>query len=168
MKRTEPEIIEASEFLAIFNTESERGAVLTAAAFLDGRLEEILRCFIADIPEAKSLFKGINAPLGTFAARTLMVYALALIDKNEFEDLTNIREIRNRFAHSWTEASFASDDVIKFCKKLPWQGPPELESDSNMRGRFSFAVAGMMVNLLWRARLASKERREIREWPNRA
>lgn len=46
--KSEPEIVELSEFLSEFNKESDRGAALNAAAVLDDWLGNILREFFAD------------------------------------------------------------------------------------------------------------------------
>jgi hypothetical protein len=44
-EKEEPEEKEFGEFLNIFNKETDRGASLTAAAFLDQTLYEILKSF---------------------------------------------------------------------------------------------------------------------------
>ena len=80
----EEEIRDLAEFLREFNNESDRGAVLTAAAVLDERLSQILKAFLADVLAVKDLLNGAHAPLGTFSARTVATYSLGLIQENEF------------------------------------------------------------------------------------
>ena len=167
MKEPEPEIAELSDFLREFNSESDRGAALTAASMLDERLEEILTAFLAEVPARKHLLAGFNAPLGTFSARASAAYALGLIQKNEHEEITLIRKIRNEFGHQWKSVSFDSGRVADLCRQLPWLGPAEHESEATLRGRFNAAVAILLTDLLWRVRLVAEEQRSSRTWPNK-
>ena len=165
--QSKPEIENLGTFLNIFNEESDRGAVLTAAAFLEDRLEDILQRFLTDEPESMQLLSGFNAPLGTFHAKIVACFALGLIQRNEFDELTVMRKIRNEFAHSWTGVSFESQKVIDLCAGLPWLGPGDPEIERTSRERFNAEVAVLLVDLLWRAGLVHEERRTEREWPYR-
>lgn len=162
----QPEVGEFAVFLAQFNRESDRGAALTAAAMLDDRLKDILSAFLANTKTAKELLSGFNAPLGTFSSRISAAHALGLLQDNEFKEITLIRKIRNEFGHSWKGVSFSSGKVADLCKELPWLGPSETERAASPRTRFSFALAILLNDLLWRARLVSNERRQIRTWTN--
>ena len=82
---SEPEVETLAIFLSEFNRESDRGAALTAAAVLDDRLSEILAAFFADVPSAKELNTGFNAPLGSLASRAAAAHALGLIQDNELK-----------------------------------------------------------------------------------
>jgi DNA-binding MltR family transcriptional regulator len=168
MKETEPEIKELSEFLQEFNGESDRGAVLTAGAYLDERLSEMLKGFLAEVKETDDLLFGFNAPIGTFSSRIKAAYSLGLIQENEFKELNTIRKIRNEFGHSWKKVSFETQQIKDLCSNLPWLGPTELEEEANAKGRFNFAVAILLTDFLWRARLVKKEQREIKIWPNKS
>ncbi|NGP90248.1 MltR family transcriptional regulator [Fodinibius halophilus] len=162
----EPELKSFSEFLNYFQKESNRGVALTAAAYLDERLHKILKNFLADTKETKRLING-HAPLGSFYSRTLACFSLGLIEKNEFEELTLIRKVRNEFAHDWNEASFEEGKVCELVEQLPYGGPDEFEEESDLRMRFITAVIILLVDLLWRARLVKKEKRKIKTWPNK-
>jgi mannitol operon repressor len=163
----EPEINDLSEFLREFNKESDRGAALTAAAVLDERLAEILKAFFADVGAVKDLLYGAHAPLATFSARTATAYALGLIQENEYREISLIRKIRNEFGHSWRGVSFDSQRVRQITNELPWLGPPEYEAGATARARFNAAIAILLTDLLWRARLVCSERRSIKQWPNK-
>lgn len=167
-KNIEPEIAKLSEFLSITNEESDRGAALASAAMLDERLKDILLSFLADVPARRDLLEGFNAPLGTFSARCSAAYALGLLEENEFQEITLIRKIRNEFGHSWTDARFDRGRVADLTANLPWLGPKEHEAEATLRARFNAAVAILLTDLLWRARLVSRERRTIRKWPNKS
>jgi hypothetical protein len=162
-----PEIETLASFLSEFNQESDRGATLTAAAVLDDRLSEILAAFLADTPSAKELITGFNAPLGTLSSRAAAAHALGLIQDNEFKEITIIRKIRNEFGHSWQGVSLSTGRAADLCNHLPWLGPKEHEASATPRGRLNAAIAILLADLLWRARLVSKERRAVKAWPNR-
>src|SRR5436309_2098301 len=105
MINNEPEIATLGQSLAEFNKESDRGAALIAASMLDERLYEILESFFVESKTSRDLLTGFNAPLGTFSARASAAYSLALIQENEFNEITTIRKIRNEFGHEWQQVS---------------------------------------------------------------
>jgi len=168
MKKIEPEIKEFSEFLNEFNKESDKGAVLAAGAYLDERLLEMLRTFLADVKETEDLLFGFNAPLGTFSARIKASYSLGLIEKNEFDELQIIRKIRNEFSHSWKGVSFNAQKIKDLSNNLPWLGPKDIEHESDSKNRFCFAVAILLMDLLWRVKLIQKEKIKTKVWTNKA
>ena len=168
MQPAEPEIEQLAAFLHEFNSESDRGAALTAAAYLEESLEDILRQFLAAVKETERLLSGYNAPLGTFSAKASAAFSLGLIQRNEYEELSLIRRVRNEFAHSWHEVDFTANKVVGLCSNLPWLGPDDPEIERTPRSRFNFAVAILLIDLLWRARLVKKEQRIVKEWPHRA
>lgn len=57
---------EFQEFLDLLNKESDRGAVLVAAAMLDDLLERSIRGLLIEQKEVNQLFEGLAAPLGLF------------------------------------------------------------------------------------------------------
>ncbi|MFI8981165.1 hypothetical protein [Ectopseudomonas khazarica] len=166
--QNEPEVQELGEFLFEFNKESDRGAALNAAAVLDDWLLSILKEFLAENKSASDLLSGFNAPLGTFSARAAAAHAMGLIQDNEFNEITIIRKIRNEFGHNWRSVSFTTKKIADLTNKLPWLGPTESEKNSDPRARFNFAIAILLADLMWRPRLARKEKIKPREWPNRS
>jgi DNA-binding MltR family transcriptional regulator len=162
-----PEVKQLHDFLAAFNAESDRGAALVAASMLDERLQEILSTFFVKSHEASDLLAGFNAPLGTFSSRASAAFALGLVQKNEFKEITLIRKIRNEFGHGWEPMSFSSDRIAGFTRQLPWLGPAEYEATSTLRARFNFAVSMLLTDLIWRVRLVEQEKRTCKVWPNK-
>ncbi|MBL7186387.1 MAG: hypothetical protein ISS70_08675 [Phycisphaerae bacterium] len=66
----------------------------------------------------KKLFEpSIHGPLVSLTHKARLMYALGLIDKTTLDDLQNIHNIRNKFAHS-IEPDFSSDEVLKLVQKL--------------------------------------------------
>lgn len=168
MSELHPEYKDLADFLTEFNSESDRGAVLTAGSYLDERLGEIISAFLIEGSDATELIEGFNAPLGTFSSRIKAAHAMGLIQQNEYEELNTIRKVRNEFGHSWKGVSFKSQKIKDLCNNLPWLGPVELESSSNERARFNFAVAILLIDFMWRVRLVKQERRTLKKWSNAA
>lgn len=165
---SEPEVEALSKFLTEFGRESDRGAALTAAAVLDDWLAEILSAFFADTQSSRDLIAGFNAPLGNLAARAAAAHAIGLIQDGEFNEITIIRKIRNEFGHSWKEVSFSKGRVADLCNQLSWLGPKEHEAKATPRARLNAAIATLLLDLLWRARLVRQQRRTVKVWPNKA
>jgi hypothetical protein len=51
----------------------------------------------------------------------MLAYCLELIDSRTFTNLGLIGEIRNIFAHSHPEATFADEEVVERCNRLIFQ-----------------------------------------------
>lgn len=103
------------EVLDILLTETGIGAVLTGVALIDESLEILLRTCLIDNAEAKKvinpLFEGYG-PLASLSAKIKLAYVLGRIDRTTYEDLEQIRGIRNYFAHTYKDASF-DDQFVK-------------------------------------------------------
>ena len=86
--------------------QTDRGAAIIGAAFLEARLEEAIRSRLIGTGEpVDALFKG-EAPLRTFRAKIDMGFALGLFGPRIHRDLNLIRKIRNKFAHHFGAISF--------------------------------------------------------------
>jgi DNA-binding MltR family transcriptional regulator len=77
---------------------------LVAAQVLDSGLEMLLRKNMSDDGNVRrgcvrQLFEDMG-PLGTFSAKISLCTAFKLVDEDLSADLTTIRKIRNKFAHS--------------------------------------------------------------------
>jgi hypothetical protein len=92
-----------------------------------------------------------------------------LIQDNEYKEINIVRKIRNEFGHTWKGIDFKCQKIVDLCAQLPFLGPEEYESEqgSNFRLRFDLVVVFLLFDLIWRARLVNKEKREIKIWPNR-
>jgi len=163
---TPTEILQLGDFLNNFNQESDRGAVLSAAAVLEDRLEEIIKTFLRDCKSSLKLLDGFNAPIGTFSSKILLAHALGLIQDNEFQQIELLRKIRNQFAHTWEYLNFESNTIKSLVFTLPYMGPSDIEKDcrNSPRQYFNFWVAGILVNLLWRKNFVIKEKRFSKEY----
>lgn len=159
-------ILQLGAFLNNFNQESDRGAALSAAAVLEDRLEEVIKTFLRDCKSSLKLLDGFNAPIGTFSSKILLAHALGLIQDEEFQQIELLRKIRNKFAHTWEYLNFESNTIKSLVFTLPYMGPSDIEKDCRNRPRqyFTFWVAGILVNLLWRKNFIVKEKRIIKEY----
>lgn len=163
----EPELRDFSEFLQVLNRESDRGAALLSASMLDEKVLELLNTFLIEGDVANNLLRT-NGPVGTFAARVDMAYALGLLEEEERAEITLVRRIRNPMGHTWRSIDFSDDRLRDLIAQLPWRGPEDIELTARTpRSRFTFAVVSLLVSLLWRRRLVAQERRTPRIWPNK-
>lgn len=158
-----PHLDEFFRFLEAHNAESDRGAVLMACSFLENQLGEIIRAFLREGEDGKSLLNGRFAPLSSFAARCELAKALGLISAEEFHDIEILRKIRNDFAHDYA-ASFALQSVGDRCKNLKFAAR-EHNVEEDPRGLFSSAAICVILNLTNRPAYVGRERCEAREWP---
>ena len=106
-------------------------------------------------------------PLGTFSARTSVAYLLALIQKNEFDEIEIVRRIRNELGHKWKGITFKNDRISALAMKLPADGLFPGDDENDPRSRFDTALRVLLTDLLWREQLVVKERRKERIWQHR-
>jgi hypothetical protein len=94
--------------------ESDRGAVIVAAALLEDDLSEMLKDIIrrngVSAKQVKEIF-DLSGPLSSFSSKALICHAFGLISKDTFDDLGKIRKLRNKFAHSTSKVDFLSPDI---------------------------------------------------------
>jgi DNA-binding MltR family transcriptional regulator len=107
-----------ASMLGRLQTESDRGAALIAAAWVDDSLTEYVRSrFVEDGKAVKELLTG-DVPLGTFSSRIKLAYCLGWIGPDVRADLNLIRSVRNEFAHSRGELSFSVPAIRNRCSIL--------------------------------------------------
>jgi DNA-binding MltR family transcriptional regulator len=146
-----------------FSKESDRGAAIVSAAYLNERLGDLLKSFLIDDNEEvpRLLSTSQFTPLGNFYAKTLAAYCLGLISKNEYEDLDGIRGIRNDFAHRQKDMSFTDADVDSKCKQLLlWRPFEDLLKPGSARDIFLFTTSLLLSLLEMRALRAAKQQRK--------
>lgn len=90
---------DTDRLVADMENESDRGAALLAAAFLDDVLDLLLRSALVDDAETVDRLLGPGRALESFGARTHLAYLLGLLGPDIYADINLIREIRNEFAH---------------------------------------------------------------------
>jgi DNA-binding MltR family transcriptional regulator len=144
--------IAIKEFLEEFQGETDRAAAVLGAAYLDSRLEVLLREKFVALPDfVEQLFHGQGA-LSSFSARISICYAIGLISRQAAEDLHIIRKIRNDFAHKPHGLSFETPTIadrvsnIRIVKSFRLEGQPFSFDDTSIRYIFNVAVATLLIN----------------------
>jgi hypothetical protein len=147
---------EYKHFKDEFSKESDRAAVILAAAKIDELLRLAIIKRLAPSPTNRDDLLEPEGPLGTLRSRIDIAYRLNLIDSAFARALHLIRRIRNNFAHELSGASLSSgahsDRVRELA--LPWQKiiekihelQPELEHNT-VRSQFEFMVGYTLVRL---------------------
>lgn len=136
-----------NKFNGLVNSEGDRSAALLVAAYLEEQLEALLLAYLLDVPAAKLLVCGFNAPLGTFSSRCKAAYALGLISSVQFKDIERIRKIRNEFAHNWDLTSFDDTRVIGTVRSITPSRIEEPKDKTNLREHFILAARQVMVEI---------------------
>ena len=163
--KTHPHLKEFTDFLVLFNKESDRGGVLIATSMLDNLLEKIISSYLVDTPESSKLLEGFNAPIGTLSSRVLCAYALGLLSEKEYRECEQLRKIRNDFAHH-VHASYNDQSIVDRCKNLTYSVQ---ETDPSAKGYarslFITSAVSLILNLTNRAAYAKKKRLKYADWP---
>lgn len=95
-------------FLGSLIRESERAAVVLAAARIDVDLERILKHVLHRHPGGTDSLFDSDRALGTFSAKIALAHRLGLIDEDFEHSLQMLRRIRNDFAHQLESESLSS------------------------------------------------------------
>jgi hypothetical protein len=102
----------ANVLLKEFSGESDRAAVIVAAAIFDDCLSSLLKQFLVPNPSSiDELFDGTNAPLATFSAKIAMAHRLGLVSSAFARNLHLIRRIRNELAHDIHGCTFEESGI---------------------------------------------------------
>lgn len=103
---TQKQLADLKQFAEDLRGESDRAAAVLGGAKLDLMLKEIIRKFLIPIDGAREELLENDGPLGTFSARTKMVYRLGLLQRDFVRALDLVRKIRNDFAHEVSGVQF--------------------------------------------------------------
>jgi DNA-binding MltR family transcriptional regulator len=119
--------------------ETDRGYAIVAAILLDGLLETLLRKkMIPSVPN--EIFSGYG-PLSSFSAKIDLSFYLGFISRGEYDELHQIRRIRNEFAHSLNAPlSFSHPPVCDRISSLRFTGSSLLKEETSKRVDFEISV----------------------------
>ncbi len=128
-------------FRTSISSETDRGAVLMSAAYLDDKLKELIeKRLVQDKKISRRVF-DLNGALGTFSSRIDFAYLLGIIPKNARRDLHTIRAIRNQFAHHASPLSYDHTKVKPLCDKLTFHGVKDVAGPDS---KFRRSVMGLL------------------------
>lgn len=142
-QRLEDRIRQANAMLDSWRAESDRGAALVAAAFLDDLIEELVRARMVPLKKVQERLLGYPGSLANGSARLDLAYALGWIGPEAYSDLSTLRRIRNHFAHSPRNSSFDEDKTRDLCKNLTVPGV----TGWSFPGKDRFLVAALLQGL---------------------
>ena len=101
------------------------------------------------------LFHGARAPLGDFASRTDIAYALGLINAGEEVIANVIRGIRNQFAHTLAQIDFSHELIERELSKL---SAARIEFDVTTKEFFTSISLELYIRLRERKSFLVKQR----------
>jgi hypothetical protein len=116
-KRIGPNPFEQIEF------DSDRAAGIVAGSIAETRLEQALlsRLRPADTPKLQDITQQLFRPsgaLGPFSTKIDLAYLIRLLSDDAYKDLTNVKNIRNDFAHKLDHDSFDVPSIRDRCKNF--------------------------------------------------
>lgn len=153
-----------TDFLEDFNKESDRGAVLSSAAYIDDLLGKTIAGFLVAGAQVKELVGEYPGPLSGFSSRIIAAHSLGLISTVERDECNLIRKVRNEFAHA-VKMSFKNDRVASLCAGLKLSIQEIQGNKPNARMRFQTAAVSMIVRLTNRPHYVGQARLKHRDWP---
>ena len=111
-KRIGPNPFEQIEF------DSDRAAGIVAGSIAETRLEQALQSRLRTIQEiVQQLFRPSGA-LGPFSTKIDLAYLMRVLSDEAYRDLTNIKNIRNDFAHKLDHDAFDVPSIRDRCKNF--------------------------------------------------
>ena len=105
----------------------------SSPAFLDDCLDVLLRAAFIDEPDAVGRIIGPGRPLESFGARAHLAYCIGLLGL--YQDINQIREIRNDFAHR-QPTNFDTGEIRCKCSRLRCIDVLVPDGDCTPRDRF--------------------------------
>lgn len=129
-----------------FLTANDRSIAIIGSAYLDAKLEVLIRSKLVDDKKCIDQAFEQNGPLGTFSSKITFCYLLGLISSIEQKNMHIVRKIRNTFAHEYEVDSFEHPRVRPQALNLVAEG---LLNKDNAKSRFSRALAHLFVNVIY-------------------
>lgn len=161
MKRqptTPPEILssESEHLYELLNSGPDTSVIVVGVSYIDACLASLLSKRLLESKVTDKLLDPRSGAVGSFSARSDLVYALGLIDKSLYQDLLVLGELRNEAAHHHFALSFSSEQVVQNCEKLKYVaemktlgGEKFLDGPWMTQPRSRFAItAAFVVNRL--------------------
>ncbi|EJM44839.1 transcriptional regulator [Pseudomonas sp. GM33] len=129
----------------LLDEQDDRGLVLSLAAFAEEALGKLLKAFLLPVATSSQLVGGFGAPLGNFSSRIKAAYSLGLVTKNQFDDLEQLRKIRNLFAHTWQRISLEDQRVSGHIRSMNYasylQAYPETAEEKLRSSGYALLLA---------------------------
>lgn len=139
-------------FFSDLDAESDRGMVLSAAAYFDKVMTECLALYLKDAKQSSELL-GNAREIGSYSARSKLCFSLRIISASEYRALRILGRIRNDFAHNVLvslEDPSISDKLMMFGEAVLGDTVEIWEKTKQESEREIFGMATFCLNeLLW-------------------
>jgi hypothetical protein len=102
-------------------SDSDRAVGLVGGALVESLLDEVLVAHTVQGETTTALLRSHIAPagaLGAFSLKIHLAHLMSLYSQTVYEDLKDIKEVRNRFAHRLEIDSFSHPEVKDRCLRL--------------------------------------------------
>lgn len=148
--------IAAKVISSLYETSTDREAVIVTASFLEFSLQTCLENFLVDNEAVRSrIFDPFqNGALSNFAPMVDMAYLLGLIPEQFAHWLKVMASVRNVFAHNWFVSSFADADnlddknVQKTLRRLRDFVPSQLRAEIHpLRQGYEILITTLLFGL---------------------
>ncbi len=129
-----------------FVEEKPRGCAVTAHAYLDKLIQDILLARLVRFDGLKRYIRYLP-----FSRKVALCYSVGMLDSIEKKYLIDVGGIRNKFAHNHDIKDFKADKVMELCNKL--ECPDNLKflvgsfKQSNPRYKYETIIAWLMFRL---------------------
>jgi hypothetical protein len=138
--------------IAELDKQSDRGAGIIAAAFIEEILELVILNRLRPLSSDKhrDLFRG-NSPLAAFAAKIDIAYAIGVINEIAHIQLHLIRKVRNQFAHRIQPLDFEHPEIKQLIRSNELIAKSGLLEQTTIRNAYlwSFRVSAISL-IFWR------------------
>ncbi len=98
--------------------DSDRGAAIVGSAIVEDQLGANLQDFLHHAPTMADRFLFNNGPVATFSAKIDLGLLVGFYSAAVHAELTTIRKIRNKFAHSLEVKGFGDQQISDWAKNL--------------------------------------------------
>lgn len=149
-----PEVLSADgdKFFDLLNEAEDVAVIVVGVGYIDACVASLLHKQLRKSNVSDQLLDA-KGPLGTFWARSGAAYALGVIDKAMYADLTILAELRNEVAHHHFAFDFSTPEVAERCAKLTYaselkngtSGEPLLDDEWLHSARDRFTLSAVMI-----------------------
>jgi DNA-binding MltR family transcriptional regulator len=150
-----PEVLssDTEKFFKLLNESQDSSLIVVAVSYIDACLASLLAKRLRKSSISESLLDSRAGPMGSFAVRSKLAYALALIDKPMYQDLQLLSELRNEVAHHHFELQIADPAVAAACMKLGYvsslnnglSDKPLMDDSWLASPRSRFTISAMLI-----------------------
>lgn len=156
-----PELLaEVTEIVDEMEKETDRGAALVGAAFLDDMLSLLLEAALVDEDISKA-FLTESGGISEFGIRIKLAYCMGLIGPIMLQDLNLVKEIRDEFAHNLGILDFNTEIISSYCSKLSTYSPTKFFSSNRHEFIFFSAIVTGVIGLRIGNTKRPKSRKDI-------